>query len=57
MKSGKKCSKSGDIEVFKTRLIHSRAMCLLSIGIITLEEVLKYEFSQMQLSLFKNTEE
>ena len=43
MKSGKKCSKSGEIEVFNTELIYSRVMCLLSIGRITLEDVLKYE--------------
>ena len=36
MKFGKKCSKSGEIEVFNTELIYSRVMCLLSIGKITL---------------------
>ena len=30
-------------------------MCLLSIGIITLEDVLKYELSPILLPLFENT--
>ena len=57
MKSGKKCSKSEEIKVFNTELIYSRVMCLLSIGRITLENVLKYELSPIPLSLFENTGE
>ena len=57
MKYGKKCSKSGEVEVFNTELIYSRVMCLLSIGRITLEDVLKYELSPTLLSLFENTGE
>ena len=57
MKSGKKCSKSGEIKVFNTELIYSRVMCLLSTGRITLEDVLRYELSPMPLSLFENTGE
>ena len=57
MKSGKKCSKSGEIEVFNTELIYSRVMCLLSIGRTTLEDVFKYELSPIPLSLFEITGE
>ena len=57
MKSGKKWSKSGEIEVFNTELISSRVMYLLSIGRITLEDVLRYELSPMPLFLFENTGE
>ena len=57
MKSGEKCSKSGDIEVFNKGLIYCRVMYLLSIGIITIEVVLKHELSPLPLSLFENTGE
>ena len=57
MKSGKKCSKSGEVEFFNTELIYSRAMCLLTIGKITLEDVLKYELSPILLFLIENTGE
>ena len=53
MKSGKKCSKSGEIEVFNTELIYSRVMCLLSIARITLEDVLNYGLFPIPLSLFE----
>ena len=53
MKFGKKCSKSGEIEVFNTELIYSRVMCLLSIARITLEDVLNYGLSPIPLSLFE----
>ena len=43
------------IEVFNTELIYSRLMCLLNIGIVTLEDVLKYELPPILLSLFQNT--
>ena len=57
MKSKKKSSKSEETEVFNTELIYSRVMCLLSIGRITLEDVVKYEFPPIMLSLFENTGE
>ena len=57
MKSGKNCSKSGEIEVFNTELIYSRVMCLLGIGRIILEDVLKHELFLIPLSLFENTGE
>ena len=57
MKSGKKRSKSGEVEFFNTELIYSRVMCLLSIGRITLEDVLKYELPPTLLSFFENTGE
>ena len=54
MKAKKKCSKSGEIEVFNTELIYSRVMCLLSIRRISLEDVLKYEVPPILLPLFEN---
>ena len=57
MKSKKKSSKSEENEVFNTELIYSRVMCLLSIGRITLEDVVKYELPPIMLSLFENTGE
>ena len=54
MKAKKKCSKSGEIEVFNTKLIYSRVMCLLSIQRISLEDVLKYEVPPIMLPLFEN---
>ena len=55
IKPRKKCSKSGDIEVFNTVLIYSRVMCLLNIGIITLEDFFNYELPPILQSLFENT--
>ena len=57
MKSGKKWSKARDIEVFNTELIYSCVLCLLNIGIITIEDVLRYELPSILLSLFENTGE
>ena len=45
MKSSKKSVKAGKVEIFNTEAIYSRVMCLLSIGRIELEEVLKYELA------------
>ena len=45
MKSSKKCTKAGEVEIFNTEVIYSRVMCLLRIGKIELEEVLNYELS------------
>ena len=43
--SDKKSVKVGDVEIFSTEAIYARVMCLLSIGSINLEEVLKHELS------------
>ena len=58
MKSRKKCSNSGEIEVFNnTELIYFCVMYLLAIRRITLEDVLMYELSLTLLPLFENTGE
>ena len=57
MKFRKKCSKSEEIEVFNTEQIYSQVICWLSIGRVTLDDVLKYELSSILLSLFENTRE
>ena len=57
MKSSKKFVKAGEVEIFNTEVIYSRVMCLLSIGRIELEEVLKYELSPDPLSLFDSNGE
>ena len=46
-----------NLEILKflnTELIYSRVMYLLSIGITTLEDVLKFELSSIPFSLFEN---
>ena len=57
MKSSKKSVKAGEVEIFNAEVIYSRVMCLLSIGRIELEEVLKYELSPDPLSLFDSNGE
>ena len=52
MKSSKKSVKAGEVEMFNTEVIYSRAMCLLRIGRIELEEVLNYELSPLPSYLF-----
>ena len=57
MKSSKKSVKAGEVEIFNAEVIYSRVMCLLSIGRIELEEVLKYELSPVPSSLFDSNGE
>ena len=57
MKIGKKSSKDREIEIYNTELIHSRVMCLLSMGRIQLDDVLKYELSPIPLYLFESNGE
>ena len=57
LKSSKKSVKVGEVEIFNTEVIYSRVMCLLSIGRIELEEILKYELSPVPLSLFDSNGE
>ena len=54
MKSSKKCTKAGEVEIFNTEVIYSRVMCLLRIGKIELEEVLNYELSPALIFLIWN---
>ena len=53
--SDKKSVKVGDVEIFSTEAIYARVMCLLSIGSINLEEVLKHELSPVPSSIFSET--
>ena len=57
MKSSKKSVKAREVEIFNTEVIYSQVMCLLRIGRIELEEVLKYEFSSVPSSLFDSNSE
>ena len=57
MKSSKKSVKAGEVKIFNTEVIYSQVMCLLSIGMIELEEVLKYELSPVPLSFFDSNGE
>ena len=53
--SDKKSVKVGDVEIFSTEAIYARVMCLLSIGSINLEEVLKHELSPVPSAIFLET--
>ena len=57
MKSARKSVRSGDIQIFNTEVIYSRVMCLLSIGRVKLEEVLRFELSPKPLSIFQTNGE
>ena len=52
MKHLKRAAKCDEVEIFNTEMIYSRVMCLLSMGRIELEEVLKYELSPIPMALF-----
>ena len=57
MKSAKNSVQSGELKIFNTEVIYSRVMCLLSIGRVDLEEVLRFELSPIPLSLFQKNGE
>ena len=56
-KSRKKGSKYGEIEIFNTELTYSCGMHFQSLERITLEDVLKYDWPPIVLSLSENVGE
>ena len=57
IKEMKKKVKTGDVVVYKTEVIYSRAMCLLNTKQIDLKDLFKYELSPVSLSLFDENED
>ena len=57
MKSSRKSVKAGEVQIFSTEGIYQKVMCLLHIGRIELEEVVKYELSPALLSSFSSNGE